>query len=121
MLETLAKGFRAARQRLTGVAELDDNVIEDALRDVRLSLLEGDVEFRVVKRFLERVREAAHGKQVELRAKSKDYGTRLANYFISNSDELGVLYVIWFRIKSPQPDSIKRIDLPQTAIAQPLT
>jgi signal recognition particle subunit SRP54 len=76
VLETLAKGFKAARQRLTGVAELTDDVIEDALRDVRLSLLEGDVEFRVVKRFLERVREAAHGKQVELRAKSKEYGTR---------------------------------------------
>jgi hypothetical protein len=28
---------------------------------------------------------------------SKDYGNRLANYFINNSDELGVLYVIWFR------------------------
>ena len=76
MLETLAKGFRAARQRLTGVAELNDDVIEDALRDVRLSLLEGDVEFRVVKRFLERVREKARGKQVELRAKSKEYGTK---------------------------------------------
>ena len=76
MLETLAKGFKAARQRLTGVAELSDDVIEDALRDVRLSLLEGDVEFRVVKRFLERVREAARGKQIELRAKSKEYGTR---------------------------------------------
>ena len=75
MLETLAKGFRAARQRLTGVAELTDDVIEDALRDVRLSLLEGDVEFRVVKRFLERVREQSKGKQVELRAKSKEYGT----------------------------------------------
>ncbi|HEX7840524.1 MAG TPA: signal recognition particle protein [Kofleriaceae bacterium] len=76
MLETLAKGFRAARERLTGVAELTDDVIEDALRDVRLSLLEGDVEFRVVKRFLERVKEAARGKQVELRAKSQEYGTR---------------------------------------------
>ena len=76
MLETLAKGFRAARQRLTGVAELTDDVIDEALRDVRLSLLEGDVEFRVVKRFLDRVREAARGKQVELRAKSQEYGTK---------------------------------------------
>ena len=76
MLETLAKGFRAARQRLTGVAELNDDVIDEALRDVRLSLLEGDVEFRVVKRFLERVKEAARGKQVELRAKSQEYGAR---------------------------------------------
>jgi hypothetical protein len=28
---------------------------------------------------------------------SKAYGNRLANYFISNSSRLGVLYVIWFR------------------------
>ena len=76
MLETLAKGFKSARQRLTGVAELDDDNIEEALRDVRLSLLEGDVEFRVVKRFLERVREQAVGKKIELRAKSKEYGTK---------------------------------------------
>jgi signal recognition particle subunit SRP54 len=76
VLETLAKGFRAARQRLTGVAELTDDVIDEALRDVRLSLLEGDVEFRVVKRFLERVKEAARGKQVELRAKSQEYGVK---------------------------------------------
>jgi signal recognition particle subunit SRP54 len=76
MLETLAKGFRAARQRLTGVAELSDDVIDEALREVRLSLLEGDVEFRVVKRFLERVKEAAKGEQVTLRAKSKEYGVK---------------------------------------------
>lgn len=76
MLETLAKGFRSARQRLTGVAELSDDIIDEALRDVRLSLLEGDVEFSVVKRFLERVKEQARGKQVELRAKSAEYGVK---------------------------------------------
>ena len=76
MLETLSKGFRAARQRLTGVAELTDDLIDEVLRDVRLSLLEGDVEFRVVKRFLDRVREAARGKQIELRAKSQEYGSK---------------------------------------------
>jgi hypothetical protein len=27
----------------------------------------------------------------------KTYGTNLANYFIRNSDRLGVLYVIWFK------------------------
>jgi signal recognition particle subunit SRP54 len=76
VLETLAKGFRSARQRLTGVAELTDDVIDEALREVRLSLLEGDVNFEVVKRFVARVREAARGKQVELRAKSAEYGTK---------------------------------------------
>ena len=76
MLETLAKGFRAAKQRLSGVAELDDSVIDDALREVRMSLLEADVEFRVTKRFLERVREAARGEQIQLKAKSKEYGVK---------------------------------------------
>src|SRR5690242_10113673 len=76
MLETLAKGFRSARQRLTGVAELTDDVIDEALREVRLSLLEADVEFRVVKRFLERVTAAARGEQVRLRARSQEYGVR---------------------------------------------
>ena len=33
MLETLSRGFRAAKERLTGVAELNDDNIEAALRD----------------------------------------------------------------------------------------
>ena len=33
---------------------------------------------------------------------------------------LPALYVIWFRIKRPQPDSIQKMDLAPTAIAQPL-
>jgi signal recognition particle subunit SRP54 len=76
MLETLAKGFRAAKLRLSGVAELDDAVIDEALREVRMSLLEADVEFRVTKRFLERVREAARGEQIQLKARSKEYGVK---------------------------------------------
>jgi signal recognition particle subunit SRP54 len=76
MFETLSKGFRAAKQRLTGVAELSDEVIDEALRDVRMSLLEADVEFKVVKRFLDRVREAAKGEEVQLRAKSRELGQK---------------------------------------------
>ena len=51
MFEALSKGFRAAKNRLSGVTELTEENIEQALRDVRLSLLEADVEFGVVKRF----------------------------------------------------------------------
>ena len=74
MLETISRGFRAAKQRLSGVAELTDDVIDDALRDVRMSLLEADVDFKVTKSFLERVKEKALGEQVKLRARSKEYG-----------------------------------------------
>jgi signal recognition particle subunit SRP54 len=76
MFETLTKGFRAAKQKLTGVAELTDEIIDEALRDVRMSLLEADVEFKVVKRFLDRVKEAAQGEEVQLRAKSSELGAR---------------------------------------------
>src|SRR5262249_36726971 len=74
MLETISRGFRAAKQRLSGVAELTDDVIDEALRDVRMSLLEADVDFKVTKSFLERVKEKALGESVKLRAKSKEYG-----------------------------------------------
>jgi len=74
MLETISRGFRAAKQRLTGVAELTEDVIDEALRDVRMSLLEADVDFRVTKTLLERVKEAALGEEVKLRARSKDHG-----------------------------------------------
>ena len=74
MLETLSRGFRAAKQKLSGVAELNEENLADALRDVRMSLLEADVEFKVTRSFLERVKEKALGEQVKLTARAKDYG-----------------------------------------------
>jgi len=71
MLDALTKGFRSARQKLTGEATLDEKSIDDALRDVRLSLLEADVEFRVVKQFLAAVKEKVLGETVKIRAKTK--------------------------------------------------
>ena len=71
MLETLSKGFRAARERLTGVAELTEDNIESALRDVRMALLEADVALPVVRQFLARVKEKAIGQSVQLRAKAE--------------------------------------------------
>ena len=67
MLETLTQGFTAARERLRGVRQLDEANVEQALRDVRVSLLEADVDFGVVKDFLARVKERALGTQVETR------------------------------------------------------
>ena len=70
MFETLSKGFRTAREALTGQAELTEQNINKALRDVRLSLLEADVEFKVTKQFLARVKEKALGETVKLRARA---------------------------------------------------
>ncbi len=68
MFDTLTKGFRAAKNRLAGVSELTAENIEPALRDVRLALLEADVEFGVTKAFLNRVREKAIGQTVKTTA-----------------------------------------------------
>ena len=77
MFETISKGFRAARERLTGKGELTEDVVDAALKDVRMSLLEADVEFRVVKKFLNAVKEEALGSSVQLVAKSGDKKVRV--------------------------------------------
>jgi signal recognition particle subunit SRP54 len=71
MFDALSKGFRAAKNRLAGVTELTEDNIEQALRDVRLSLLEADVELGVTKRFLARVKEKAVGDLVQTSATIK--------------------------------------------------
>ena len=69
MFDALKKGFREAQNRLAGLDELDSKNIQPALREVRLSLLEADVELGVVKRFLARVEEKAVGRTVQTTVK----------------------------------------------------
>lgn len=71
MFETLSKGFRAARNRLMGVTELTEENLEPALRDVRLSLLEADVELGVVKRFLDHVKRQVIGETIQNQVEAK--------------------------------------------------
>ena len=68
MFDALTKGFKAARNRLAGLTELTEQNVDSALREVRLSLLEADVELGVVKAFLARVKEKALGEVVRTRA-----------------------------------------------------
>jgi signal recognition particle subunit SRP54 len=71
VLETVSKGFKAARNKLKGRTEITPEVVDDALRDIRVSLLEADVSFDVVKRFVARVREKAIGEVVETKLKTE--------------------------------------------------
>jgi signal recognition particle subunit SRP54 len=70
MFEALTNGFKQARNRLAGLTELTETNIDAALREVRLSLLEADVELGVVKAFLARVKEKAVGETVQTRVKN---------------------------------------------------
>ena len=72
MLETLTRGFREARNRLRGTTRLTEENIAEALREVRMSLLEADVDLAIVRGFLDRVSERCTGEEVRLRAGRKD-------------------------------------------------
>ncbi|MGA9522631.1 MAG: signal recognition particle protein [Myxococcaceae bacterium] len=65
MLETVTKGFRSAKNRLAGKTEITPELVDESLRDIRVSLLEADVSFDVVKKFVARVREKAVGEVVQ--------------------------------------------------------
>jgi len=71
VLETVSKGFKAAKNKLQGRKEITPEVVDEALRDIRVSLLEADVAFDVVKRFVARVREKAIGEVVDTKVKTE--------------------------------------------------
>ncbi|MCU0694586.1 MAG: signal recognition particle receptor subunit alpha, partial [Polyangiaceae bacterium] len=70
MFEALTNGFRQARNRLAGLTELSASNIEPALREVRLSLLEADVDLKVVKSFLARFRDKTLGQTLRSTVKT---------------------------------------------------
>ena len=64
MFESLSEKLQSVFKRLRGKGTLSEQDVNDALREVRLVLLEADVNFRVVKDFIARVRERAVGREV---------------------------------------------------------
>jgi signal recognition particle subunit SRP54 len=81
MLETLTRGFRAAGERFRGVTELSEANVGEALRDVRLSLLEADVDLGIVRGFLDRVSERCVGQEVRVRARKTDRKVSAGDHF----------------------------------------
>ena len=65
MFDTLADKLQSALGDLKGRGTLDDDTIARAMREVRLALLEADVNFEVVKQFVAQVRERALGADVQ--------------------------------------------------------
>ncbi len=94
MLETLTRGFKNARDRFRGTTRLNEENVGEALREVRMSLLEADVDLGIVRDFLERVTERCVGSEVQLKAgKKKDQQNVSAGDYFTKScyDELVAL------------------------------
>jgi signal recognition particle subunit SRP54 len=64
MFDTLSDKLEQTVRKLRGVGRITERNIDDAVREVRMALLEADVHFQVVKDFVEHVRQAALGQEV---------------------------------------------------------
>ena len=64
MFESLTAKLDGIFSRLRGQGKLTEANIQEAMREIRLALLEADVNFQVVRDFVQRVREQALGQEV---------------------------------------------------------
>src|SRR5262245_1361712 len=64
MFDSLSTRLQNIFDRLGGRGRLNEDNIQEALREVRVALLEADVNFKVVRGFIERVRTKAVGQDV---------------------------------------------------------
>ena len=64
MFESLSKRLEGVFTNLSGKGKLTEADVNEAMREVRLALLEADVSLKVVRQFVERVREKAIGADV---------------------------------------------------------
>ena len=62
--DSLSSRIQMGLRRLTGKGKLNENDIDEMLREVRLSLLEADVNYKVVKKFLANIKEQALGEKI---------------------------------------------------------
>ena len=85
MFSLLADKLDNTFRRLRGLGKISEKNIADALRDIRLALLEADVEFGVAREFIGRVKERAMGQEV---LKSIKPGEQIVKIF---RDEIAAL------------------------------
>src|SRR2546430_5057 len=64
MFDSLSSKLQNAFRNLRGLGKISEDNVSDALREVRLALLEADVNFKVARDFIERVRAKSIGQQV---------------------------------------------------------
>ena len=64
MFEKLQERFESTFKKVRGYGKLTENNIKDTLREVRVALLEADVNFKVARDFLEKVKEKSMGEDV---------------------------------------------------------
>ncbi len=64
IFENLAEKLQGTLKKLRGKGKLNENDVKDALKEVKLALLEADVNYKVVKKFVNDIEERAVGHEI---------------------------------------------------------
>ena len=64
MFDTLTGKLQNAFRNLRGLGKISETNVSDSLREVRMAMLDADVNFKVVKEFIDRVKEKSLGQEV---------------------------------------------------------
>ena len=64
VFEGLAEKLQQTFKKLRGRGKLSETDVNDAMREVRMALLEADVNFKVVKDFVAKIKDRAIGQEV---------------------------------------------------------
>src|SRR5579862_2286694 len=64
MFDSLSGKLQSAFRNLRGLGKISESNVTDSLREVRLALLEADVNFKVARDFIERVKSKSIGAEV---------------------------------------------------------
>ena len=72
MFENLSERLSNAMHKIKGYGKITEDNISDILREVRLALLESDVNYKVVKEFTNNVKEKALGVEVQTSLKPSE-------------------------------------------------
>src|SRR6266576_40993 len=64
MFDTLSSKLQNAFKNLRGLGKISESNVSESLREVRLALLDADVNFKVVRDFIERVKTKSLGQEV---------------------------------------------------------
>ncbi len=107
MFQNLSDKLQAVFDRLARRGKLSEADVDEALREVRLALLEADVHFSVVKSFLDRVRARAVGAEVSRALNPAQQVVKIVNEeLVATLGEPGRL-----NLKGPQPRVVMLVGL----------
>jgi len=82
MFDVLSRGFKNATLALQGKAQLTEETLQPALREVRASLLQADVDLEVVKDFLARVKDRSLGAIVPIKVAGQSMRLTPQDWFV---------------------------------------